>query len=223
MLVVNIELHSATTGKKSTVGTMVISNAGVREDGAKGDYRVFVGHKANAGDTRATIQAPIRRGLVRNHARLRENVWRLVSKALAVAFPETKVRPFDLYEDAVHGVANRHPITELTPETHRRVYLAGPMKGFPEHNYPTFTRVATILRRLGHEVYSPAEFKPEHASEAYETFPFRHAFARYAAYITTQADAIVMLPGWEHSNGATTEAMLAGNCGIPLFEIGDLP
>lgn len=223
MLVLRLEFWSAVTGRKSTLGLAIVSNAGVSEDGARADYRVHVSRKGNAESVSAVLQAPLRKGTVQNHARLRENVWRLISKALAAAFPETRVRPFDAYEDAVHGVALRQPLGGLNPRIHQRIYLAGPMKGFAEHNHPAFARAAAALRASGHEVYSPAEFDPEHASKPYESFDARRAFVAFSDYITTKADAIVMLPGWEHSKGATTEAMLAGCCGLPLFELGEIP
>jgi hypothetical protein len=38
-----------------------------------------------------------------------------------------------------------------------RVYLAGPMTGLPEFNYPAFNAEAARLRALGYQVENPAE------------------------------------------------------------------
>ena len=38
-----------------------------------------------------------------------------------------------------------------------RVYIAGPMTGIPQYNFPEFDRVATLLRAMGYDVVSPAE------------------------------------------------------------------
>lgn len=39
----------------------------------------------------------------------------------------------------------------------QRIYLAGPMTGLPEHNFPAFHAEAARLRGLGYHVENPAE------------------------------------------------------------------
>ena len=94
-----------------------------------------------------------------------------------------------------------------------KIYLSGPMTGLPDFNYPAFHAAAAALRDEGHIVYSPAEFlKPG------ETFEPRRAFAMFSAFICLEADLVVVLPGWEKSNGATTECALASVCDVPVVE-----
>lgn len=88
MLVVKIELHSARTGEKKTLGKMIIANVGGTRE--RGDYRVAVGHKRNADDLRKIWSKPIREGEVKSYPRMSYNVWRLVARALLSAFPEEK-------------------------------------------------------------------------------------------------------------------------------------
>jgi len=38
-----------------------------------------------------------------------------------------------------------------------RIYIAGPMTGLPEFNYPAFNAAAEYLRSLGHHVENPAD------------------------------------------------------------------
>lgn len=102
-----------------------------------------------------------------------------------------------------------------------RIYLAGPMQGYPEFNFPRFNAVAKALRGNGHEVFNPAEKDIErHAGvnisagnmsgsiqEAKEKhgFSLREALAQDMEYICKCADTIALLPGWEKSNGAQAE------------------
>lgn len=88
MLVVTVELHSAKTGEKTLLGQTIIHNVGGTSD--SGDYEVKVGRKTSVGDLRKIFHSPLRTGQVIGHARLRDNVWKLVAKALNSAFPEVK-------------------------------------------------------------------------------------------------------------------------------------
>lgn len=97
----------------------------------------------------------------------------------------------------------------------RVIYLSGPMKGYPQSNYPMFHAVADELRGAGHRVYNPAVF-----SHSEKVFPIRKAFAAYAKFICEEACTIVLLPGWEKSKGATCERALADNCGLQILEYG---
>lgn len=88
MIVVKIELHSAITGKVSTIGKMVIDNIGGTKQ--RGNYRVRVGNKNDADNLRAVMQRPQRTGEVTDYPRLSYNVWRLIARSLLSAFPEER-------------------------------------------------------------------------------------------------------------------------------------
>lgn len=45
----------------------------------------------------------------------------------------------------------------LAPERSGRIYIAGPMTGLPDFNFPAFNDMAAILRGLGYHVENPAE------------------------------------------------------------------
>ena len=91
------------------------------------------------------------------------------------------------------------------------LYLAGPMSGYSQHNFPLFNRVAAQLRKQGFEVFNPAEnFDGD----------VRRPRAYYMqldipALIASQA--VVVLPGWRKSRGANLEVWLALDMGIPLY------
>jgi len=88
MLVVEVKLISARTGKITKLGTATICNVG--GDIKKGDYNVAVANKRDAGNIQATLTRPQRKGSVKSYPRLSYNVWRLVIRALKSAFPEEK-------------------------------------------------------------------------------------------------------------------------------------
>lgn len=97
------------------------------------------------------------------------------------------------------------------------------MQGIPDFNFPMFTAVAEILRRKGHEVFNPAEKDIERHAGVDMTnkagsveqaikehkFSLRDALGEDTDYICKHAEGIVLLPGWEHSNGALAEFYLA--------------
>lgn len=109
-----------------------------------------------------------------------------------------------------------------------KVYLAGPMRGLPEYNFPLFLKAATDLRLAGLEVFNPAEQDLDRGFEyegttGFEPLPtlgldLREAMADDMAYISGVADAVVTLPGWEESPGASAEVALALALGLMVFE-----
>lgn len=92
MIVVEVKLVSA-RGREhdKLLGSAIISNVGTTPDGKYGDYDVAVGRKTDAADLRKVYSSPLRRARVLRHPRLAQNVWRLVLKAIAGAFPEERV------------------------------------------------------------------------------------------------------------------------------------
>lgn len=82
-----------------------------------------------------------------------------------------------------------------------RVYIAGPMTGYPELNYPAFASAAERLRANGFEVVSPAELNP--ITEEYR------AAMRKDIIALVDCDFICLLDGWEKSKGATLEHHIA--------------
>ena len=101
-----------------------------------------------------------------------------------------------------------------------RLYLAGPMRGYPEFNFPAFHQGAALLRAAGHEVFNPAEHTEENGLDGSELAGLRVLLGADLAWITGHAEAVVVLPGWEKSLGATAETATARALGLPVWEIG---
>jgi len=100
-----------------------------------------------------------------------------------------------------------------------KLYLAGPMRGYPEYNFPAFHAAAAELRAQGHEVFSPAErdlnedgFNPK----TDEAKPLRY-YMLFDLPAVLKSDAVAVLPGWEKSTGAKLEVHVARVCGIPVL------
>ncbi len=114
------------------------------------------------------------------------------------------------------------------------VYLAGPMRGIPDFNFPAFEAGTVGLRARGFEVFSPAERDIKvHGDKVNDSatgdlddpkvkasgFDLRAALAADTQWIAMTADAVVVLPGWENSKGAQAEVALARALSLPVFTI----
>ena len=90
--------------------------------------------------------------------------------------------------------------------TEMKWYLAGPMSGIPESNYPAFRDACVRLRAWGYEIVSPHETWPhsEHADEEAYLELLRHD-----AETMLTCQGIILLPGWTKSRGARFEFHIA--------------
>lgn len=110
-----------------------------------------------------------------------------------------------------------------------KIYLAGPMRGLPEFNFPAFHAAAAELRRAGHTVFSPAErdtaqygtdISKGNATGSEEEavkehgFSLREALGADLEYICHHAEVIAILPGWETSKGVAAELATARALGL---------
>jgi hypothetical protein len=106
-----------------------------------------------------------------------------------------------------------------------RIYIAGPMTGIPQFNYPEFFRVATVLRDLGHAVINPAETNGATVQEALRDVEANpHSWEYYMrkdVMSVASVDAICLLPGWQNSKGARLEVTVAKALGMPLYVLRD--
>lgn len=94
-----------------------------------------------------------------------------------------------------------------------RIYLSGPMRGYPAFNYPAFSCAAAALRRNGYSVFNPADN---------DAGNLRANLASDMSWIALIAEGMAMLPGWQKSLGANAERALALAIGIPVWEIEEL-
>lgn len=110
----------------------------------------------------------------------------------------------------------------------KRIYLSGPMTGYPMYNFPAFDFAATKLRALPgvEDVFSPADNDRKYGLNGDPSKPFppgvtvRTLLKDDTAYICDKATAIAMLPGWENSPGANAEHALAKALGLTIILLG---
>lgn len=114
-----------------------------------------------------------------------------------------------------------------TPIYHRgklngkSVYIAGPMSGYPEFNFPAFFRAQKNFEDHGWKVWNPAAKDGEEGVVKDPSFAtgndtelmssgwdFREAYL-WDCEKVIQSDAIFMLKGWEKSAGARGEHAVA--------------
>lgn len=106
-----------------------------------------------------------------------------------------------------------------------KVYIAGPMTGYEEHNFPAFMEAAGIWRAAGHEVLNPAELDgPDPDHESLAKVPAEHYYRRdLVAMLEFGVEAIAVLPGWQRSTGACGEVGVAKLLRWPVYDAWSLP
>jgi len=106
------------------------------------------------------------------------------------------------------------------------VYLAGPMTGIAEFNFPAFDAAAAKLRDLGYVVFNPADndrykhgFDPTGMTgheDLTGILDRREVLADDLAWICAEADVVALLPEWKWSTGARAEVAVARALNIPV-------
>lgn len=94
-----------------------------------------------------------------------------------------------------------------------KVYIAGPMTGLPDFNFPAFNAAAAAWRAKGWEVINPAELDQGVDVSGWTREDF---LARDIPYVI-HADALATLSGWSASFGANYERMTASYFGKRIF------
>ena len=108
----------------------------------------------------------------------------------------------------------------------KTIYIAGPMSKIEEFNFPMFDLAESDLRAKGWNVINPAQmdrdigFDP--VVDTVDATFLHAAMLRDVEAITTRADAIAVLPGWEDSTGAKAEVGLARWKHIPVYQWPDM-
>ena len=106
-----------------------------------------------------------------------------------------------------------------------RVYIAGPMSGLPEFNFPAFFEAEKRWEERGWEVLNPARLDIEAGYDPAKSTVTEGTVAEFITRdlqaiqsLVPKRDAIALLPGWSDSMGAKAELAVAIWMGLKVFD-----
>ena len=95
-----------------------------------------------------------------------------------------------------------------------RIYISGPMTGYPDYNFPAFASAANRLRAIGFNVVSPHEFGEGDPSKTWADY-----LRQDLAAMLDGCNSVATLHGWEKSRGATLEVHVAQALGMQVESV----
>ena len=106
------------------------------------------------------------------------------------------------------------------------VYIAGPMRGIRDNNWPAFDDAAARFRNKGWKVYNPAQMDRDDGwtpvseldGHGCPSRTKRSVLKRDLRVIIDDCTAIAMLPGWSKSDGARAEVAVAEFLGLDMLD-----
>lgn len=105
-----------------------------------------------------------------------------------------------------------------------KVYIAGPINGYPDGNRAAFATAYYRLVSLGHIAINPHAVPFTHTGEC-RGQAVSHSGHRYGCFMVPDLHALLdcdgytLLEGWERSQGATVEEAVARICGKTYVEL----
>lgn len=88
-----------------------------------------------------------------------------------------------------------------------KVYVCGPMTGYPDFNRPAFRTAADLVRAQGFEVVTPADC---YSGDSWE------AGMKHDIPAMLSCDRVALLGEWEKSRGARLEVFIARELGMKV-------
>ena len=87
------------------------------------------------------------------------------------------------------------------------LYVAGPMTGYPDFNYPAFNDAAASLRARGFNVLNPVDAEQHNPTPG--TPQAWDWYMRHALRMVLESSGVALLDGWRDSRGAVLEVTVA--------------
>lgn len=105
------------------------------------------------------------------------------------------------------------PFSDGRPKRVSRLYVAGPMSGYPGNNYDAFHEAARILEAAGYEVVNPAAFGADGGHYV--------DLIRKDLELMLPCHGVATLENWWESVGARNEVNVAGVLKMPVRPVVD--
>lgn len=106
----------------------------------------------------------------------------------------------------------------------KKVFIAGPMRGYEKYNFPKFDRIEKILKDNGVECVNPGrisrKFKEKDVNSDIAVY---NEMVRLQQEAERMCDTILLLDGWQWSKGAALEVKTAAELGMQFLLESDLP
>lgn len=94
------------------------------------------------------------------------------------------------------------------------LYVAGPMTGIEEFNFPAFRAATAQLEAAGFDVLDPSR----HGGSGGPGYDWRD-YMRLGLRDVLDADGVAVLPRWTKSRGANLEVQVAQTLGMPVRSV----
>jgi hypothetical protein len=108
---------------------------------------------------------------------------------------------------------------DILKESSPTIYISGPVTGLPEWNVHAFTAAETMLTELSINCVNPHKIVDWTSLPKNATPPEEWAFAmKQDLKGLMGCNAVIMLPDWGKSVGATWEFLNAKTLGMPVFQ-----
>lgn len=92
-----------------------------------------------------------------------------------------------------------------------KLYIAGPMSGYPHYNRTAFNDAACDLAAAGYQPVDPAPYEND-------TYQWADYLKRDLP-LMLECDGVATLPDWQCSKGATLEVYVAQQLDMPVMPV----
>ncbi len=96
-----------------------------------------------------------------------------------------------------------------------RLYIAGPMTGLPEFNFPAFNAAEAALQAVGYETRNPARHGAGEVGLEWADY------MRRDIPDLLDCEGVALLNGWQKSRGARLEVDIATVLEMPICGLGE--